>query len=240
MGTKSIPNGDDTTDIQWNRERRITLHDTIASRPATGRWLFRAPDTLLGMRLFANSLRSTGIVTDGCFANHGDASVDVVDSARMLSFDDERWKHLMGGYKIPFDPRPSLRKLENQQDAASAWEELREELHHQGDVGNASYAAVPELVRIHRCGAAADWNCMRWWRSLNWLVLNRAIQNCRIGYGTNISARSKSWPKWARRTFCLPRNPKQEERSSALLRLQQVFGRTGDSSWRGRVVKMEP
>jgi len=83
---------------------------------------------------------------------------DVLDSARMLSFDDERWKHLMGGYKVPFDPRPSLRKLENQQDAATAWEELWEGLQHQGDVGDASYAAVPELVRIHRSGDAADWN----------------------------------------------------------------------------------
>ena len=76
----------------------------------------------------------------------------------MLSFDDERWKHLIGGYKIPFDPRPSLRKLENQQDTASAWEELWEGLHHQGDVGDASYAAVPELLRIHRSGGGADWN----------------------------------------------------------------------------------
>jgi hypothetical protein len=25
----------------------------------------------------------------------------MVDSARMLSFDDERWNHLTGGYKIP-------------------------------------------------------------------------------------------------------------------------------------------
>ena len=84
--------------------------------------------------------------------------MDVVDSARMLNFDDERWHHLAGGYKTPFDPRPSLRKLESQQDTAAAWGELWEELHHQGDVGDASYAAVPELVRIHRTGSAADWN----------------------------------------------------------------------------------
>jgi hypothetical protein len=82
----------------------------------------------------------------------------MVDFARMLSFDDERWNQLTGGYKIPFDPRPSLRKLESQQDTAAAWEELWEELHHQGDVGDASYAAVPELVRIHHTGVAADWN----------------------------------------------------------------------------------
>lgn len=76
----------------------------------------------------------------------------------MLSFDDERWEHLTGGYKSPFDPRPCLRKLENQQDTAAAWEELWEELHHQGDVGDASYAAVVELVKIHRMGGAAGWN----------------------------------------------------------------------------------
>ena len=92
-----------------------------------------------------------------CFQRCRD-SFDMVDSARMLSFDDERWNQLTGGYKIPFDPRPSLRKLESQQDTAAAWEELWEELHHQGDVGDASYAAVPELVRIHRTGVAADWN----------------------------------------------------------------------------------
>jgi len=84
--------------------------------------------------------------------------LDVVDSARMLNFDDERWNHLTGGYKTSFDPRPSLQKLESQQDTTAAWEELWAELHHQGDVGDASYAAVPELVRIHRNGSAADWN----------------------------------------------------------------------------------
>jgi hypothetical protein len=76
----------------------------------------------------------------------------------MLSFDDERWNHLMGGYKTPFDPRPSLKKLDSKQNTATAWEELWEELHHQGDVGDASYAAIPALVRIHRSGGAADWN----------------------------------------------------------------------------------
>jgi len=49
----------------------------------------------------------------------------------MLCIEDERWNNLTGGYKTLFDPRPSLRKLENRQDTATAWEEL----HHQGDVG---------------------------------------------------------------------------------------------------------
>ena len=86
------------------------------------------------------------------------AALDVLDSARMLSFDDQRWEHLTGGYKIPFDPRPCLRKLENHHDTAATWAELWEELHHQGEVGDASYAAVPELVRIRRTSGAADWN----------------------------------------------------------------------------------
>jgi len=66
----------------------------------------------------------------------------------MLSFDDERWNHLTGGYKTPFDPRPFLRRLENQQDTETAWQELWEELHHQMDVGDASYTAIPELLRV--------------------------------------------------------------------------------------------
>src|SRR5215467_8201243 len=91
-------------------------------------------------------------------ANQHPAATDVVDSVPVLSFDDERWNHLTGGYKTLFDPRPSLRKLESQQNTAIAWEELWEELHHQGDVGPASYAAVPEFVRIHRTAIVADWN----------------------------------------------------------------------------------
>jgi hypothetical protein len=57
-----------------------------------------------------------------------------------------------------FDPRPSLRTLESQRDTPTAWKDLWEELHHQGDVGDASYTAVPELLRIHRNRSTADWN----------------------------------------------------------------------------------
>jgi phytoene/squalene synthetase len=32
------------------------------------------------------------------------------------------------------------------------------ERHHQGDIGMASFAAVPELVRIHETRRIADWN----------------------------------------------------------------------------------
>jgi len=55
---------------------------------------------------------------------------------------------------------PIFAQLESQQDTAAAWEELWEELHHQSNVGVASYAAVPELVRIHRMGGATDWKSL--------------------------------------------------------------------------------
>lgn len=40
----------------------------------------------------------------------------------------------------------------------AAWQELASELYHQGDVGEASYAAVPHLVRIHEGRGVPDWN----------------------------------------------------------------------------------
>lgn len=39
-----------------------------------------------------------------------------------------------------------------------AYQELWEELHHQGDVGEASYASVPWLIEITRCASLPDWN----------------------------------------------------------------------------------
>ena len=76
----------------------------------------------------------------------------------MLSFDDERWNRLKGGYRTPFDPHPLLRKLENGEQNPAVWHELWGELHHQGDVGEASYAAVPHIVEIHRKSGVVDWN----------------------------------------------------------------------------------
>jgi hypothetical protein len=76
----------------------------------------------------------------------------------MFSLDDLRWTELKGGYHTPFDPRPALAQLETGSDVDNAWYALWEELHHQGDVGEASYAAVPHLVRIHQQRGVVDWN----------------------------------------------------------------------------------
>jgi len=76
----------------------------------------------------------------------------------MLSLDDKRWSDLKGGYRMQFDPRPLLSVLETEKDTKDAWHELWENVHHQGDVGEASYAAVPHLVRIYRLRGVVDWN----------------------------------------------------------------------------------
>jgi hypothetical protein len=58
------------------------------------------------------------------------------------------------------DPRPLFSQPESEQTREPAWDELWEELHHQGDVGEASYASVAHLVRIHRTGVVVDWNTL--------------------------------------------------------------------------------
>lgn len=73
----------------------------------------------------------------------------------MMKLDDPKWRELKGGYGIPYDPRPALKRLEQGEDV---WGELWENLHHQGDVGVASYAAVPHLVRFAKALPARDWN----------------------------------------------------------------------------------
>jgi len=46
-----------------------------------------------------------------------------------------------------------------QADSLDVWEEFWNELHHQGDVGDASYAVVPVFVELLRQGSRLGWNC---------------------------------------------------------------------------------
>lgn len=73
----------------------------------------------------------------------------------MLDLADEMWKSLNGGYRIPYDASVPLLSLQKGMDV---WEELWTELHHQGDVDIASYAAIPQLVRIAGQSTSRDWN----------------------------------------------------------------------------------
>jgi hypothetical protein len=76
----------------------------------------------------------------------------------MISLEDVRWLNMTGGYRSPLDPRPLLKRLETDSDTTGVWHELWDELHHQGDVGDASFASVPFLVESYRQRGVLDWN----------------------------------------------------------------------------------
>jgi hypothetical protein len=65
------------------------------------------------------------------------------------------WNELRGAYDLPFDPRPALAAIEA---GTGSWDILWQELHHQGDVGVASYAAVPLIARLAENAEQPDWN----------------------------------------------------------------------------------
>jgi hypothetical protein len=73
----------------------------------------------------------------------------------MLSLTDPIWPQLEGGYRAPYDASIALARMER---GESVWDELWQELHHQGDVGAASYAAIPQIVRIYDVRREFDWN----------------------------------------------------------------------------------
>jgi len=73
----------------------------------------------------------------------------------MLLLTDTVWRELQGGYRVPYDASKVLARMER---GDSVWEELWNELHHQGDVGVASYAAIPQIVRICEARRDRDWN----------------------------------------------------------------------------------
>ena len=78
-----------------------------------------------------------------------------------MTLDDPIWKDLEGGYRIEYDASVPLKRLENSvtiEQTQEIFEELWDELHHQGDVGLASYLAVPQLVRIAKKKELFEWN----------------------------------------------------------------------------------
>ena len=66
----------------------------------------------------------------------------------LLPLDDPRWQTYRGGYnRVPFDCVPLIRQLEADGTSEAFWQTVWDELHHQGDVGEATYAIVPYLAR---------------------------------------------------------------------------------------------
>jgi hypothetical protein len=65
---------------------------------------------------------------------------------RLLPLDDPRWSNYRGGYRTVFNPVVLIHGLLRDGATPAFWDEVWTELHHQGDVGEASYALVPYLV----------------------------------------------------------------------------------------------
>jgi len=80
-----------------------------------------------------------------------------------MTLDDKLWKEFQGGYRIDYDASVPLRQLEeakDEEEIKKVYDELWNELHHQGDVGLASYLALPQLVRIGKSKGLFDWNLL--------------------------------------------------------------------------------
>jgi len=77
----------------------------------------------------------------------------------MMSLTDPRWATLDGAYRVPFDAAEPLTayssgKLSDEQ----FWYVVWNDLFHQDDVGVASYAAVPQILRIYEQRNLFDYN----------------------------------------------------------------------------------
>ena len=80
-----------------------------------------------------------------------------------MELTDRIWQELEGGYRAPYDASIALKELEqtdSPEQLRNIWDELWNELHHQGDVGLASYLALPQLVRIGIEKGIFDWNLL--------------------------------------------------------------------------------
>ena len=102
----------------------------------------------------------------------------------MLDLNDPRWSDLKGGYRVPYDPRPALARLRDEPD--EVWDEFWNELHHQGDVGEASYAVVPHLIAIHRERDVPDWQMY---------AIIACIEQCRT------ERRNPPLPEWLKDSY---------------------------------------
>ena len=91
-----------------------------------------------------------------------------------MDLESKIWPTLEGGYRIPYDASRPLRRLRDtseKDEVESIFVELWDNLHHQGDVGLASYLAVPQLVCICMGKKSLD---------SNYIGLCVLIENCRI------------------------------------------------------------
>ncbi|WP_018971981.1 hypothetical protein [Rudaea cellulosilytica] len=77
----------------------------------------------------------------------------------LLSLSDPRWAYYRGGYnRAVLDVVSFLTKLQSGVISERDWAILWDDLHHQGDVGEASYAVVPYLVEYARAAKVIEWH----------------------------------------------------------------------------------
>jgi len=96
--------------------------------------------------------------------NLGDLFPKKTINESALPLNDPRWAKLEGGYHgTPYDASITLRQLEQAnslEEVNKVYEELWNYLHPQGDVGIASYYAVPHMVRIAKEKGLIDCNVL--------------------------------------------------------------------------------
>ncbi|HEX8251288.1 MAG TPA: hypothetical protein VF599_24155 [Pyrinomonadaceae bacterium] len=107
----------------------------------------------------------------------------------MIALDDEIWNKLLGGYQDAYNPVECLTRLYKDADDDEAWKELWEELHHQGDIGQASYAAVPHILEIERRARRFNWNGF----ALLAVIEQRRPSNDAPGAGEIADGYKKAW-----------------------------------------------
>ncbi len=68
----------------------------------------------------------------------------------MLDLDAHQWKTMHGGYLLAYDASAVLLGfMKSSAPQKTAWDELWDNLYHQHDVGIASYAVMPWLLKIY-------------------------------------------------------------------------------------------
>jgi len=65
---------------------------------------------------------------------------------KLMPLDDSRWATYSSGYRAPYNVVPLVHRLNSEGTSGGFWKVVWNELHHQGDVGEASYALIPYLV----------------------------------------------------------------------------------------------
>jgi len=81
-----------------------------------------------------------------------------------LELNDSRWAELEGGYRgCLYDASVALSRLKYANtlvETSAIYQVLWDELHHQGDVGIASYYAVPHMVSAAKLNQMVDYNVL--------------------------------------------------------------------------------